>query len=404
MSQARLILVAALAAAGLAIATTPTAGAAPQPAPSAPPVVEETPAAAHLPPEPRWPEYINGGTWPTSHVQGVVVDTENELVYWSFTQMFVKTDLAGNVIGTVEGLTGHLGDIDLNRRDGRVYGSLEYKAEEAFYIAVFDVAAIDRIGMDAETDGVLTTVHLAEVVEDFTADMDGDGVFDGDTGDTADHRYGCSGIDGVSFGPSFGDRWGGRQKLMVAYGVYSNTERTDNDHQVILEYDTRDWRRYERPLSQVDPHRSGPRSVEEKYFLHTGNTTYGVQNLEYDQHTGHWLLAVYPGVKEEFPNYPLFMVEGAERPERGEIVGQPEYEEGTLLSLLPRGLHDEATDVWGWDFDASYGLESLGDGYYYGARGRAVPDAGQEGEVHLHRWSGEPPNPFTPVAGSGEAR
>ncbi|WP_425336600.1 hypothetical protein [Streptomyces profundus] len=403
MSQARLILVAALAAAGVAVAAVPIAQAAPNPAPSAPPVGAETSVAVDPPPQPRWPEYVNGGSWPTSHVQGVVVDTENDLVYWSFTQMLVKTDLEGNVIGTVEGLTGHLGDIDLNREDGRVYGSLEYKAEEAFYIAIFDVDAIDRIGMDAETDGVLTAVHLEEVVEDFTADMDGDGVFDGDTGDTADHRYGCSGIDGVSFGPSFGARWGAEQNLMVAYGVYSNVERTDNDHQVVLEYDIDDWHAYERPLSQADPHRSGPDAVDEKYFLHTGNTTYGVQNLEYDQHTGNWLLAVYPGVKEEFPNYPLFMVEGARQPERGEIVGQPEYEEGQLLSLLPRGLHDEATDTWGWDFDASYGLESLGDGYYYGAEGRAVPGGDQEGEVHLYRWSGQPPNPFTPVAGSGEA-
>ncbi len=35
----------------------------------------------------------------------------------------------GNVIGTVEGFTGHLGDLDFNTQDGRVYGSLEYKAE-----------------------------------------------------------------------------------------------------------------------------------------------------------------------------------------------------------------------------------------------------------------------------------
>ncbi|MDT0265155.1 hypothetical protein RM844_02505 [Streptomyces sp. DSM 44915] len=365
---------------------------------------QETPSAIDGPYPPRWPEYVNGGTWPTSHVQGVAVDHENGLAYWSFTQMLVKTDLAGNVIGTVEGITGHLGDIDLNPEDGRVYGSLEYKAEEAFYIAIIDVAAVDRIGMDAETDGVLTTVHLAEVVEDFTADMNGDGVFDGDTGDTPDHRYGCSGIDGVSFGPSFGARPESRQKLMVAYGVYANTERTDNDHQVILEYDIRNWQRYERPLSEADPHRSGPRRVDDKYFVHTGNTTYGVQNLEYDAHTGNWMLAVYPGTKAEFPNYPLFMVDGAERPTRGEIVGQPEYERGQLLSLLPEGQHDAATDTWGWEFDASYGLESLGDGYYYAAEGRSVPGEDrplQEGEIHLYQWTGRSPTPFDRVAETG---
>ncbi|RMI43603.1 hypothetical protein [Streptomyces triticirhizae] len=409
VSQARLIVVAALAAAGLAVAAAPTAQAAPGETPESSGTTprttleQETQDALDGPHPPRWPEYVNGGAWPTSHVQGVVVDQENGFVYWSFTQMLVKTDLDGNVIGTVEGITGHLGDIDLNPRDGRVYGSLEYKAEEAFYIAIVDVARVDRIGMDAETDGVLTTVHLAEVVEDFTADMNGDGVFDGDTGDTPDHRYGCSGIDGVSFGPSFGARADSRQKLMVAYGVYANTERTDNDHQVILEYDIRDWGRYERPLSEAEPHRSGPRRVDDKYFLYTGNTTYGVQNLEYDRHTGNWLMAVYPGTKAEFPNYPLFMVDGGERPRRGEIVGQPEYERGTLLNLLPQGRYDEATDTWGWDFDGSYGLESLGDGYYYGAEGRSVPGEDrplQEGEIHLYRWTGATPTPFDPVAES----
>ncbi|MGP4110318.1 hypothetical protein ACTWP5_05300 [Streptomyces sp. 4N509B] len=342
------------------------------------------------------PTHIHGGAWPTSHVQGVTVDAENGHVYWSFTQMLVKTDLDGTVLGTVEGLTGHLGDIDLSPHDGRVYGSLEYKAEEAFYIAVFDVAKIDRIGMNAETDGVMTTVHLAEVVEDFTADMNGDGVFDGDTANTPDHRYGCSGIDGVSFGPGFG-RSGGPQRLMVAYGVYSNTERTDNDHQVILEYDVRRWERYERPLTQSQPHRSGPRHTDGKYFVRTGNTTYGVQNLQYDPHTGNWIMAVYEGKKETYPNYSFFLVDGSARPERGEITGQPEPERGRLLSLLPAGLHDPATGTHGWEFHGNYGIDALGDGYYYVAEGGPVGDGTQEGEVYLYRWTGEAPTPFERV-------
>ncbi|GAB2880575.1 hypothetical protein [Streptomyces mayteni] len=383
MPRVRTILVAALA-----VAATAVAG----PAFAAPP--GGGPDVGEL------PTHINGGAWPTSHVQGVTVDTEGGFVYWSFTQMLVKTDLAGNVIGTVEGLTGHLGDIDLDPRDGRVYGSLEYKAEEAFYIAIFDVDAIDRVGMNAETDGVMTAVHLSEVVEDFTADMDGDGVFDGDTADTADHRYGCSGIDGVSFGPSFGSR-GGQPRLMVAYGVYANTERADNDHQVVLEYDVRNWSRYERPLSQSDPHRSGPNRPNGKYFVRTGNTTYGVQNLQYDPYTGNWMMAVYNGTKEEFPNYSFFMVDGDVRPRRGEISGQPEPERGQLLSLVRDGRYDPATGVHGWDFHGNYGLEALGGGYYYAAEGRAVTVDGQRrqlGEVYLYRWTGATPTPFERVA------
>lgn len=292
MRTLRRTLVTAATASVLAVTAPVTAG----PASAAPP-----PDTAEL------PLSIDGGAWPTSHVQGIAVDTAGGFVYWSFTQTLVKTDLAGNVVGTVEGLTGHLGDLDL-AEDGRVYGSLEYKAQQAFYIAVFDVDTIDRVGMDAETDGVMTAVHLDEVVEDFTADLDGNGVFDGDTAATGDHRYGSSGIDGVAFGPEFG-KTGGKELLTVAYGVYSNTARTDNDHQVLLQYDVSSWQRYERPLSQTEPHRSGPDDVDGKYFAHTGNTRYGVQNLEYDAATHHWLMGVYRGSKPQFPNYSLFVVD-----------------------------------------------------------------------------------------------
>lgn len=64
--------------------------------------------------------------------------------------MLAKTDPMGKVLGTVEGLTGHLGDLDQNPADGRIYGSLAYKAEEAFYIAIFDDRKINRMGMNAE--------------------------------------------------------------------------------------------------------------------------------------------------------------------------------------------------------------------------------------------------------------
>ncbi|PSK98629.1 hypothetical protein CLV30_11910 [Haloactinopolyspora alba] len=351
---------------------------------------------------PEMPTSVYGGAWPTSHVQGVAVDEKNGHMYFSFTQMLVKTDLHGNVLGTVEGLTGHLGDLTLNVKDGRVYGSLEYKDAEAFYIAIFDVDEIDRVGMDAESDGVMTTVYLPEVVEDFTADMNGDGVFDGDVADTPDHRYGCSGIDGVAFGPSFGSTHG-KQKLMVAYGVYSNTDRVDNDHQVVLEYDVSRWRRYERPLSQQDPHTSGPAAVDGKYFLRTGNTTYGVQNLEYDPHTERWMMAVYEGKKEQFPNYSFFMVDAATDPVTGIVAGQPEPETGELLSLAPDGRYDPATGTFGWDFHGQYGLVSLGNGYYYAVRGEDVVEDGVEKEnayAELYRWTGATPTPFQRVTGS----
>lgn len=342
------------------------------------------------------PTTIDAGAWPAGHVQGIAIDEKRGHIYYSFTTMLVKTDLEGNVLGSVVGFTGHLGDLDFNERDSRVYGSLEYKSAESFYIAIIDVRRIDRMNMNAETDGVVTTVYLEEVVEDFTADMDGNGVFDGDVAATPDHRYGSSGIDGVAFGPEFGDE-DGRQMLMVAYGVYSNLERADNDNQVILQYDVRKWRRYEQPLSQSAPHDSGPAQEDAKYFLYTGNTTFGVQNLEYDRASGDWMLGVYAGQKPGFPNYSLFIVDGSAEPVLETVAGQPNGEQGLHLSLVERGLHHEVSDTYGFDFIADVGIEALGCGYFYVAeQGRTTVDGVelQTAVLHLHRFTGATPAPL----------
>lgn len=338
---------------------------------------------------------LENGPWPTSHVQGIAVDTEKGFVYYSFTTLLVKTDLAGNIVGTVGGFTGHLGDLDLNTEDGRVYGSLEYKDAEAFYIAIFDVDEIDEVGMDAQNSDVVSTVYLEEVVEDYTADMDGDGVFDGNTGDTADHRYGCSGIDGVAFGPAFGEV-DGPQYLTVAYGIYSNTERTDNDHQVLLQYDISDWPALERPLTEEDPHHVGPDEVDGKYFVFTGNTTYGVQNLEFDPWLDRWFMGVYVGKKAQFPNFQLFAVDAETAPVQQPLVGL-DGEEGLLIELAEDGLVDEATGIRGWWRDASVGIQSLGDGLYYLSTQTSA--GGQGAVLTLETWTGRTSEPFVPVTG-----
>lgn len=309
--------------AGAASAGTPAETTVP-----AAPAETTVPAQTPKPPKPpKFPTAVDGGAWKSGHIQGMAVDRRKGFVYFSFTNLLVKTDLTGKPLGSVTGFTGHLGDLDFNTKDGRVYGSLEYKAAKAFYIAIFDGDRITEMDMDAETTGVVSTVHLQEVVDDYTADMDGNGVFDGNTGNTPDHRYGCSGIDGVAFGPAFDDKHGGdrrgtsrTQLLTVAYGVYANTTRQDNDNQVLLQYDIRRWKKYERPLTEADPHTSGPGSPDGKYFSYTGNTTYGVQNLDYDAHTGNWLLAAYKGTKTQFPNYSLFVIDGSKHPVSGPVM------------------------------------------------------------------------------------
>jgi len=306
-----------------------------------------------------------------SHVQGIAIDTAHKYIYISYTTSLCKYDMEGNLIGSVIGLTGHLGCLDFNDGDGKVYGSIEYKHdaigkgiikalgnasladEDAFYIAIFDVDKIDRLDMDAEKDGVMMAVYLPEVVKDFK------GV--GENGE--EHTYCCSGIDGTTIGPVPGAGKDSPTKLFVAYGVYGNNDRHDNDHQVILQYDWKSFSEAAQPLLQLAPHHSGI-ECEEKYFVYTGNTTWGIQNLEYDAFTGDYFAAVYLGKKPEFPNYAMFRVDGSVSARDEELRGVGEN--GEVLTLKQAGEYDEASGVYGYRFPhGSTGLYSFGNGYFY---------------------------------------
>lgn len=356
---------------------------------------------------PRLPLTQNGGVWAAGHVQGIAVDPKGGFIYYSFTDLLAKYDFHGKLIGTLAGWTGHLGDLDFNAVDGKVYGSLEYKEDKAFYIAVIDVSRLDRVGVQASQSELFRTVYLPEVVKDYSADINGDGRFDGDDGKfrgdvsaSPDHRYDCSGIDGVTFGPAFGHT-DGPFYLTVAYGVYGNTQRTDNDHQVLLQYDVRDWARYASPLTEAAPHHHGPPAPQSKVFVRTGNTRYGVQNLAYDDDQKRWFMGVYKGAKPAFPNYLLFAFEGAAKPVMGDLVGVPGaggkgWEKGLLLPLAQDGLKDAATGIRGWNQKADVGFQPVGHGLFYvsansGTKGRQTAD------LTLMRWTGAPDTPFVPA-------
>ena len=331
-------------------------------------------------------------------MQGIATDLERGHLYYSFTTLLVKTDFSGAVLGTVEGFTGHLGDVTFDPIGRRLYASLEYKAAAAFYVAVFEVDAIDRPGLRAADSDVVRTVHLAEVAADYSADVDRNGTFDGDRPDTADSRYGCSGIDGISFGPAFGSAQAD-SLLTVAYGVYGNPARHDNDHQVLLQYRVEAWDGLAQPLDEAAPHRSGPESPAGKFFVHTGNTRFGVQNLEYDSWSRRWFLGVYAGSKPSFPNYTLFAVDATVPPMLGPLSGVP-GEAGPLLQLADDGLWDPLTGIRGWYEQADVGLESLGDGLFYLSRASAFAGL-QTSDLTLCRWTGDPAHPFQPVPPRG---
>ena len=324
-----------------------------------------------------------------SHVQGIAIDTAHKHIYVSFTTSLCKYDLDGNLLGSVIGLTGHLGCLDFNDGDGKVYGSIEYKHdgigkgiikalgnasladEDAFYIAIFDVDKIDRLNMDAEKDGVMTAVHLQDVVDDYH---------------TPGYRYGCSGIDGTTFAPLPGEP-GSKKYLYVAYGIYGEPEREGNDHQVILRYDVENWAQYAAPLDQRNMHRQGPDTPDEKYFLFTGNTTWGVQNLEYDPVTGYMLAAVYQGKKPQFPNYPMFAVDMNRPAEVKPLQGLAE--EGAVLSLAKTGLLDDTTGLTGYDFPhGSTGMATLNDGCFYFSR-HFSNETGHGTNVGVYRFAPE---------------
>ena len=329
------------------------------------------------------------------HIQGIALDTEKGFLYCSFTTQLVKLTLDGRLIGSVGGLTGHLGCIAFNREDGKVYGSLEYKndaigrgiaadghTEDAFLMTIFDVDKIDRPGMDASADGVVRGVYLQEVVEDYHSE--------GKTAasETVPHRFGCSGIDGTAIGPMFGAAPYSKPYLFVAYGIYGDTTRSDNDHQVLLGYDLAELNAAARPLAEAIRGAGAELRPVGRYFVYTGNTTYGVQNLEYDANTHAYYMAVYPGQKPEFGNFSLFAVDAAVPPLFTRLQGLDRS--GNLLTLAP-AAHTDAQGVSGWHYPwGSTGLFSTGDGGWYISR-EGRDETGQYGNIHFCTWDGETP-------------
>lgn len=358
-----------------------------------------------------FPRRVSSGYHPEGHVQGIAIDEVGGYIYFSFTTILLKTDLSGNPVGSVCNIVGHLGCITFDPDRRRVYGSLELKhdaigrgivsrtgrelaEEDAFYLVSFDCDAITTMNMDAEVtdaDGksVMTALYLPDVVRDYSETDEVSGKL---------HRYGCSGIDGTAYGPVFGSAPDSEKKIMVCYGVYSDVEREDNDHQVILQYDPAMIGELGRPLTQAAPHHSGC-PAEVRYFFYTGNTTYGVQNLEYDSFTRTYLTAVYTGRKEAFPNYPLFFIDATAAPVKAELVGRG----GEAGLLLTAARPTEAvSDVGGCRFGLGQtGVYAFGDGRYAFSRHMSrVEDGGkrtQASEVILYRLDGIGDSVFTEV-------
>lgn len=323
----------------------------------------------------KYPTIINSGLqMKCGHCQGIA--TDGEFMYYSFTTKLVKTDLAGNYIGSADGLTGHLGCIAYDEATRSVIGSLEYKDDQigqgilkglgkseepnpgTFYIAKFDAAKITSPDLSA-ADGIMTVVKLDDVCEDYLYNENG-----------VSHRFGCSGIDGITIVPDFE----GHRSIFVAYGIYGDNSRSDNDDQVLLCLNAGKIEDKFAPLSENG---SGVRG--EKYFVHTGNTTWGIQNLEYDPYTDCLMAAVYRGCKPEFPNYPMFFIDLRRQFIDDGRKSFPLCERGETHKSGIRGSY------FGY---GSTGMIALGGGeYYFSHDGRK--DGGYFTEVRLYRASGD---------------
>jgi hypothetical protein len=170
-----------------------------------------------------------------------------------------------------------------------------------------------------------------------------------------------------------------------------------------VQFDDKDWwDKYGRPLIQSHPHRSGPSKPLHTYFVYTGNTTYGIQNLEYDAYTGNYYAAVYAGKKSRFPNYDVFVLDGHRRPHKGKLQVDDRQQRADFLSLASNGKADSSSGVRGWHFKwGSTGIFPLGDGYFYISHNGKSEDGQQQTTLYKYKWTGASAKddaPFTKIS------
>lgn len=345
-----------------------------------------------------YPLSLAGGSWDVKHCQGIAVDKKKGYIYYSYTTLFVKCDFDGNLVGSVAGVAGHLGDITYNEADGKVYCGYNSAKKGGFYAAIFDVDKITKMNMKPTKD-IVRTVYLKEPYEDYLAKVD---IKQNGQKVTVDHKYGCSGIDGVTFGPDFSKKYK-KELLTVAYGIYSDNKRTDNNYQILVQYDVTDWwDTLGKPYSSKEFHRSGPDKPIGKYFVYTGNTLYGVQTMEYFDELNLWILNCYKGSNRKFACYSLFVIDGDVAPKLKKLKGQPKEDKQLTLTLYQDGRYDKNNDIFGWN--STFGVQGIAymsDGLFYIVRPYNSWTGTKTAICYLSVWAPEKSDPFELAAGIG---
>ena len=150
-------------------------------------------------------------------------------------------------------------------------------------------------------------------------------------------------------------------------------------------FDIGKWKRYEMSLSPQNLHDNGPKHPTGKYFVHTGTTEWGIQNLCYDPANDMMLAAVYRGKKRGRKNFSLYALDHSTRLR------------GRFLQLLPLGEADESIGTRGWHFPlGSTGITSVGNGLFYVSSPQRK-DGRESTTLILHRWTGDERQPLVPV-------
>lgn len=330
-----------------------------------------------------------GGVGTISHVQGVATNLFGDVFYYSFTDRLVVQKSDGEIIGSVVGIQGHMGDLAFNPEDGRVYVSYSYSSstsglgegtalrkQKNAYVLIFDVEKIDRMNMSP--DGIVTCVYVGEKIQEL-ANTPGY-----DYGTKYDDlkiggKYGVvNSIGNLAIGPAFGENDGKTYVTCVlsqpanavcsAAGVYAY-DREDNDYFVIVQFDPSNWGSYEVPYSEMEK-ASGPKDFDRMYFYYAGQHDYGVQVMTYDAYQNMYVLTTYSLINStlegatQFPNYSVYYLD-AVQVKTGTLIGNGE-DSGNIITEK-YGKKDEATGIKGWLVWYDVGFISLGDGYYYRA-------------------------------------
>ncbi len=339
------------------------------------------------------PNYIYTGTYGSYHVQGMSVDVKGGYTYYTFTSTLVKLDMDGNLVGTMTGFPGHMGDCSYNEEDGKLYatlhlegdGSYDWSKEMLYYVAIIDVSKITSVGMSYKTNDLMKVVHLKNIQDYAEATLDG-----GLTG-----KFGVNGLDGCELGPKFGSSTG-KTYLTVSAGAPNTcvdgvNTRDDNDYQVIWQYDISNWwTTLAQPFDETNPPKPEA-TADGEYFLLTGNGNFGIQDICYDAYTKQWFFITYGIQDKEYQHWGYcFVVSANSQPKTEVLKGQPTTTEGKVLQFVPKGDYHAASGIYSFGFyEASSGITSIGNGYFYVSIAKADPATGKQcADVYKYKWTG----------------